>query len=98
MDSTGTGGLESAESDGLDGTGLEMLAARTDINGVSTKQEASLQSLGITLVASNATFMMAGNTDVASMIAEDSGMASLMAGDFGVVSMMAGDSGMAWHP
>ncbi len=50
--------------------------------------------LGTALLASSATYMTAGNPDVASMMAEDCGMISMTAGDSGVEAMLAGGSGM----
>ncbi|ROK35688.1 hypothetical protein DPX16_17431 [Anabarilius grahami] len=69
------------------GTTAEMSAARTDISGVFSKLEGSLKRLGITLMASDATFITIGNTDVVSMTAGNSGLASMMVGGSNVESM-----------
>lgn len=74
--STAEGGsitrLESAEVSRLESTedaGRGMPATCTDISGGSTKLE--IKWLGNAMVASGATYMMTGNTGVASMTAED---------------------------
>lgn len=65
------------------------------LSGGSAKLEASLKLLGTAMVLSRATYMMSGNTSVASMMAEVSGVAFTTAGDSGVAAMTGRDCGMA---
>ncbi|ROL42610.1 Nectin-1 [Anabarilius grahami] len=94
-DSAGTGRLESTEAGGLDGAGLGMLAARTDIKGVSSRLEASLKGLGKASTSSRAALITTGNIYVASMMAEDSGVAANLSEDTGVASILTEDTGRA---
>lgn len=55
-----------------------MPATLADISGGSAKLDASLTRIGATLMALCATFMMTGDSGVASMMAEDSGVAAML--------------------
>lgn len=70
-------------------------ASRTNISGGSAKLEASLQCLWSTWVSSDATFMMIGNTGVASVLAEVCGVTSMMAGGFGMEAILWRSSRLA---
>lgn len=83
-----------SETPRLDAT-AEIAAARTDISGVSSRLEASLKRLEVALMASCATFMTTGNTDMPTMAAEGPGITPMMAGDSSIAPMTAGGSGMA---
>lgn len=60
----------------------------TDISGGSAKKEASLKCLGITLVASGAASMMAGDSSISSLMAAGSCVPAMMAEGFGMAAMI----------
>lgn len=67
---------------------LRIAASLADISGGSTKLDISPNYLWNTQVSSKATFMMTGNTGVASMMAEDGGVTSMTAGGSDVVAIL----------